>query len=367
MDITDLFSTDQWPARWHCGQWSEIHGWTYIISDIMIGLAYVAIPLIILRYFLLKKSALRFGGTYLLFASFIMLCGTTHFIDAIMFWLPVYRFNALVLAVTACVSIATVIHLVNVLPLAFKLKTSNELEAEIAKRVVVEEKLAEANQNIHAFAYAASHDLKEPLRKIGIFSSQLADLQKSDEDDSRSNELIRKIFSSSQKMQRLIDDLLNLASINDSVKFERVDTNVILEEVLEELEIKINDKQASVIIEKGIPPVLGEPAYLRQLFVNLITNALKFNNSIPEIKITYAVIAGFVEIRISDNGIGMKPEMMESIFEPFIRLQSKTKFEGSGIGLAIVKRIIVVHQGAIRVESAEGLGSVFIVSLAKAD
>src|SRR5437762_2260812 len=109
-----LFATDKWPPRWKCGQWSDFHGWLYIVSDLMIWLAYFLIPVIILRYFSGRRNVIKFSKVYLLFATFILLCGTTHLVDAMMFWTPAYRFNALVRSATAIVSLFTVYHLVKI-------------------------------------------------------------------------------------------------------------------------------------------------------------------------------------------------------------------------------------------------------------
>ena len=134
-----LFDTSDWPPRWHCGKWSDFHGWLYIISDIMVWSAYFAIPLIIIRY-ISKKHDARFVRLYFLFAAFILACGATHFFDAVTFWFPVYRINALVRAITGIISWTTVFYLMRVLPMAFTLRTSLELEAEVEQRKKAEEK-----------------------------------------------------------------------------------------------------------------------------------------------------------------------------------------------------------------------------------
>ena len=134
-----LFDTSDWPPRWHCGKWSDFHGWLYIISDIMVWSAYFAIPLIIIRY-ISKKHDARFVRLYFLFAAFILACGATHFFDAVTFWFPVYRINALVRAITGIISWTTVFYLMRVLPMAFTLRTSAELEAEVEQRKKAEEK-----------------------------------------------------------------------------------------------------------------------------------------------------------------------------------------------------------------------------------
>src|SRR5882672_10266252 len=128
--FSNLFEKDLWPARWHCGYWSEFHGWLYIFSDLMIWAAYFAIPLIILKY-VSKRSGIRFHSAYFWFAAFILACGFTHLLDAIMFWVPVYRFNALTRFITAIISWLTVYNLIKMLPVAFSLKTSEQLEEEV--------------------------------------------------------------------------------------------------------------------------------------------------------------------------------------------------------------------------------------------
>src|SRR5260221_6905523 len=107
----NLFDASDWPPRWHCGKWSEFHGWLYIISDLLIWSAYFAIPVIIIRYITRKQHA-RFLKIYFLFAAFILACGATHFLDALAFWLPVYRLNALIRFATGVLSWVTVFHLI---------------------------------------------------------------------------------------------------------------------------------------------------------------------------------------------------------------------------------------------------------------
>jgi PAS domain S-box-containing protein len=134
-----LFDSSDWPPRWHCGKWTGFHGWLYIISDLLVWGAYFAIPLIIIRY-ITKKHDARFIRLYFLFAAFIMACGATHFFDAITFWFPIYRVNALIRAITAIISWITVFYLVRVLPQAFSMRSSRELEEEVEHRKKAEQK-----------------------------------------------------------------------------------------------------------------------------------------------------------------------------------------------------------------------------------
>lgn len=134
-----LLDTSDWPPRWHCGKWSDFHGWLFIISDLLVWSAYFAIPLIIIRYISRRQDA-RFFKLYFFFAGFILACGATHLIDALAFWYPAYRLNALFRFATGIFSWATVIYLVRLLPIAFSLRSSNQLEAEVENRRHAEDK-----------------------------------------------------------------------------------------------------------------------------------------------------------------------------------------------------------------------------------
>ena len=138
-----LFSTSEWPARWYCGSWSDFLGWLYIISDLLIWTAYFLIPIFLIRFILIKKD-FPFPKTAWLFVAFILFCGATHLIDALIFWVPVYRFSALVRFATAIVSLTTVYYLFKILPNVLLLRSVSDLQREIDERTAVEDKLAES-------------------------------------------------------------------------------------------------------------------------------------------------------------------------------------------------------------------------------
>lgn len=363
-DIVDffkgLFATNKWPARWHCGEWTNFHGWLYIISDLMIWTAYFLIPVIIINYFSKKRATIKFQKVYVLFATFILLCGSTHLLDAMMFWIPMYRFNALVRFATGVVSLFTVYYLVQLLPSIFKQRTNTELESEIAKREEAERLLEEANKNLQSFAYIASHDLQEPLRKISTFSGLL--LRGNDDMfDDRSKELLNKIKNSSTRMQAMVKDVLTLSTI-DEVQLREVNIAEPVKKAIEDLEIKILQKNATINVG-DLPKVMGSEPYLTQLFMNLIGNSIKFSKGQPVINITGETNGDAAVIQLEDNGIGMKEEDIKKIFIAFSRLHSRSEYEGSGIGLAICKRIVDMHNGEIEVRSEEGKGSIFTIKL----
>ena len=141
--FSHLFSAADWPARWVCGRWTEFHGWLYIFSDLLIWASYFAIP-VLLIYLLKKRKDLPFTKVIWLFIAFIVLCGTTHLFDALLFWWPAYRLSALIRAVTGVVSFITVIALFKTLPKIHSLRTVNDLEDEISEQKILEDKLAQS-------------------------------------------------------------------------------------------------------------------------------------------------------------------------------------------------------------------------------
>jgi two-component system, chemotaxis family, sensor kinase Cph1 len=366
--ITEFFKgilrTDLWPARWHCGFWTDFHGWLYIISDLLIWLAYFMIPVIIFSYVSKRKQVIKYSAIYLLFAAFILLCGTTHFLDAVMFWVPMYRLNALVRFVTAIISLLTVYYLFKIIPEAFKGKTSIELEREISRREHAEIRLAVANKSLESFASIASHDLQEPLRKIKTFSSMLYEMNE-ENFSPESRELANKILNSTDRMQLLVKDVLTLSTISDEIEFNTVEIREVISTVMDDLEIKISEKNVRIDVGE-IPLVRGNKSYLTQLFLNLISNAIKFNLRAPVISIQGKTIGSRVYVDVTDNGIGIEKEHLSRIFDAFYRLNAKQQFEGSGIGLTICKKIVAVHNGNIKADSKPGEGTTFTVDLPSA-
>lgn len=146
--FSGLFSTAGFEALWRSGQWTGFHAWLYIISDLLISAAYFAIPLIIIRFITGRKRKITFNNLYVLFAAFILACGLTHLVDAIIFWKPIYRFSAIIRLATATLSWVTVFALIRILPKAFSLKTAAELQAEIDLRKKAEKELETRNSQL---------------------------------------------------------------------------------------------------------------------------------------------------------------------------------------------------------------------------
>jgi PAS domain S-box-containing protein len=225
------------------------------------------------------------------------------------------------------------------------------------------EKLRRSNEDLEQFAYVASHDLQEPLRMIASYL-QLLERRCEGRLDAEAGQYIGFAVDGAKRMQTLIRDLLAFSRVSASGgKAELVDLAVPVRTAMEDLKVAIAEKQAVVTIHP-LPAVPGSAGLFAQLFQNLLSNALKFCAAdTPRIDISAKREGGQWIVSVSDNGIGIEPEYREQIFAIFKRLHGRDHYPGTGIGLAICKRIVEHHGGRIWVESAPGRGSTFSFSL----
>ncbi len=256
------------------------------------------------------------------------------------------------------------------------LKDNSELKQIQLELQSANSKLKFKNKELEQFAFIASHDLQEPLRKILIMLSRAADMLT---EQQRSMYYFDKITKAAGRLSNLITDVLNYSRINNHDHFmEKIDLNAVAAESLDDLSLIIEEKQAAVTIA-ALPEVMGINSQLRQLFFNLINNALKFNSSQPEVQIeALEITAGsdrsfdpsapsgnYHVISIADNGIGMDSEYSGRIFDMFQRLHQREEYGGNGIGLALCRRIIENHNGIINFTSAPLQGTTFWIYLPK--
>lgn len=237
--------------------------------------------------------------------------------------------------------------------------------------------LNRSNKELEEFAYVASHDLQEPLRKISTFNERLKN-KFGTVLGADGNMYLDRIISSTENMRMLIDNLLEFSRTSrSSHAHTRCDLNTILKEVISDQELKIEETSAAINVET-LPVIDAVPVEMKQLFNNLISNSIKFRNSSVKPIITIRSSEAtkkeldnlhlpsdikYVRIEVSDNGIGFETEYAERIFQIFQRLHGKTEYAGSGIGLAICKKIVDNHEGIIYATSTLGKGSSFIIIL----
>lgn len=270
------------------------------------------------------------------------------------------------------------------------LATNKSLQKQIEERKISEEKvrllnqqltennahLLQMNEELDQFAYMASHDLQEPLRKIQMFSDKILVTKQHDEETEK---YFSRIISASQRMQSLINNLLDFSRHSMiSSDFKKTDLNKLVKETLSELEIDIENSKGQIHYS-DLPVISGVPALLQQLFYNLLSNAIKFRKkNVPPVinikaeKMKAADLSAFnsqlngknyYKITVSDNGIGFDNKHREDVFKVFKRLHSYQEYEGTGVGLSICKKIIEKHGGFITVESIVDEGSSFIIGL----
>lgn len=251
------------------------------------------------------------------------------------------------------------------------LQYNQKMEQLVAERT---DDLARSNEDLQQFAHVASHDLKEPLRKISIFCDLLTNEQNSSLSE-QGKRYLEKIAHSSNRMSNMIEGILAYSTGDfNEPDYESIDLTYLLQGVLTDLEMVIQQKDAKIDYHH-LPVIQGNPFLLQQLFYNLLNNSLKFSN--PSVKPVITIQSNYVDkanqvqsnpsdylhLEFKDNGIGFNPAYAEKIFGIFTRLHAKDKFEGTGLGLALCKKIVQRHGGKIYAESEEGKGATFHIIL----
>ncbi len=260
--------------------------------------------------------------------------------------------------------------------LTFQKDIQQLLKLNNQQLAAINAELETSNHDLQQFASVASHDLQEPLRKILIFSTLLRD-KHNDRFSAESTAYLNKIIGSSERMRSMIVDILGYSRLSTNASSVML-TNLheVVGEVLEDYEILIQEKGATIIVG-NLPEIEANRGQMKQVFQNLISNSIKFSK--PEVAPVITITSEYksetpdamelenqpatCSITISDNGIGFSDQYRDKIFSLFERLNTKDKYEGSGIGLAITKKIIDKHNGIISATSEEGQGSHFIITL----
>ena len=226
--------------------------------------------------------------------------------------------------------------------------------------------LVESNEALSHFAGMTAHDLREPLRKVRSFGELLL-RSAGPKLDATEREHLSRMLAATERLAQLIDASLALARVSTgAVRPRRVSLGALVDDVLADMDAVVRDAQATVEVEP-LPVADVDPALLRAVFQNLFANALKFRHPdvAPRVRVTARETDDRIAVRITDNGIGFEPADAERIFEPFLRLHARDAYDGSGIGLAVCRRVLERHKGSITALGVPGSGATFVLTLPK--
>ncbi|MBF2004986.1 MAG: GHKL domain-containing protein [Chlorogloeopsis fritschii C42_A2020_084] len=413
--VNNFFFSGNFIPHGHCYLWKPELVGLHILSDAVITLSYYSIPLTLL-YFVRRREDIPFKSIFLLFGAFIVSCGTTHIMEVWTLWHPDYWLSGGIKAFTAIISFYTALTLIPLVPQALALpspeqlevanqalqeeiterkrvehelrqykghleelvnqrtaeleKANEQLQQEIIQRQQSQEKMGQllielesANKELNDFAYVVSHDLKAPLRGINSLSEWLlADY--ADKLDDEGKELINLLIHRVKKLHNLIEAILQysrVGRIKETIK--QVNLNEIVTDVIELFQPLEN---IQIEIANQLPVVYCEKTRIEQVFQNLLGNAIKFMDK-PQGKIVIACLEENNEwkISITNNGPGIEKQHFVRIFQMFQKLSDSKDLDSTGIGLALVKKIVEMYGGKVWVESEVGQGSTFFFTLKK--
>jgi|GEM_PF-4939918 len=247
-------------------------------------------------------------------------------------------------------------------------------ETDLYKNAENASDMDEKNRQLQQFVYISSHELQEPVRRILLYSDLI-------NNNIRNKDMVQrnahKINQSAKQMLSIIEEVLSFSKFSDlSAGFTKVSLNDVVHKVMDDLDALLEERNASVIVNGRLPIVMGMPIQLQQLFTNLITNAVKYNHRAPKITISstnvitqsnndvmFLKYGKYYQIDVADNGIGFSPEQSQGLFTMFKRIHDTDKYAGTGVGLALCKKIVENHGGAIKAASVPNQGSVFTIYL----
>lgn len=370
-DLAGLLGHDSFMPHGHCFLWKPALLWLSVVSDALIALAYLSIP-ITLMYFIRKRKDLPFNWMFGAFGVFILACGATHVMDIWVIWLPLYWISGFIKAVTATASIVTAVLLVKLMPMALRIPSQQQLTALNNDLLSANVGLQRANQNLEvansaksSFLANMSHELRTPLNAVLGYTQLLkreADLSE------RQIRGLNTIEQSGQHLLSLISDLLDLTKIEAGKLELHADTlhlDSFLAVVGDIIRVRAEEKGLEFMLEAvpSLPAVVADAQRLRQILLNLLGNAVKFTDQgRVSLSVRATLEAGNMLLRfeVQDCGVGISADQQELIFQPFEQVGDiQRRIGGTGLGLPISRRLVRLMGGEIRLESRPGSGSRF--------
>jgi signal transduction histidine kinase len=371
-----LFGDGGFMPHGMCYLWKPSILALHATSDALISLAYFSIPFTLLRFVRARKD-LAFNWMFVCFAIFIVACGATHVMEIWVIWHPAYWVSGTIKAITALASVPTAILLWKLMPTALRLpspaalQVSNaKLEREIADRERIEQQLLQANRLKSSFLASMSHELRTPLNGIIGFTELMID-EKAGALNEMQKECVNYTLISGRHLLQLINDVLDLSKIESGkmeLKVETFELPAAVEEVYAVASQLAMKKSITIELKTASMPasIRLDRQKFKQVLFNLVSNAVKFTREGGHVTIDIESQGPeTLRVQVRDTGVGIKSEDLNKLFVEFQRLDSgmpRTE-EGSGLGLALTKRLIDFQRGRITVESEWGKGSLFTVFL----
>jgi signal transduction histidine kinase len=382
-----LFSDGGYSPHGYCIAWNAPVLYTHIIADLLIALSYFAIPAVML-VFLRQRRDPRLHLPAMLFVVFITACGVSHLMSIVTMYLPYYGLQGMLKLFTGVVSLITAIALWKMLPDALKIpspdmlmKALDDKDREIRDRTAAQLRLEDSqrqldqtiaelqasNEELREFAYAASHDLKAPANTLSLWLQDF-EQESGDSLSAEQREDLEHAKGILKRMRSLVDDILSYARVvnTEDAVIEEVDVTEIFTTAAKTLRPDIEQARGKIVIA-DMPSVEGYPALMSMLAHNLLSNAIKFRSPDRPLKVEVAAwheasAEPQMVISVKDNGIGINAAYHRRIFKLFKKLHRPEDYEGTGLGLALCRRLAVTHGGSIDVISEEGHGAEFRVS-----
>lgn len=373
--VLGFFSNQGFMPHIHCYLGKPSLVWTMVVTDMLIGLAYVSISLTLWR--LVRKIKIEFSAVVLCFGVFIGACGATHFMEVYTLWIPDYWNSAFVKIVTAIASVGTGIYLIGlrqpIVAVAEAAKLSEvrrrDLEA-LTKNLEarVEERTSELQRALEVrddFFSVASHELRTPLTSLNL-KAQMAARGTGLGSPEQNKKVIGEMNEQVERLTRLVEDMLDIARYRGGtlpMDFGLCDIAEVVGQTLDRLAVQI-ESSGITLSRKLEGPILSYCDRLRveQVVSNLVVNATKYAPNSP-LGVSVSRVNDYARIVVSDGGPGIAAEDRERIFNKFERLNPRDHSGGLGVGLYLSRAIIEAHDGRLSVESESGKGTTFVIDL----